>query len=406
MSTKTRNNNSSSKPNKDTSLLANWRPIRLLNVDYKIATKAIANRLKKVLGKIINNTQTGFIKGRYIGENVRLIFETIEYVKSNKLPGLLLFADFEKAFDSLNHDFMLKCIDHFNFGDSFKRWIKLFYNNVTSMVINNGYMSESFTIKQGVRQGCPLSSTIFILCIEVLSSFIEKDNEIKGIELNGHEVKQTLFADDATFLNNGSQQSFEKLVDVIEQFGNISGLKLNSNKTIVLKIGTLKDTNIKYNTNFKWTSDRAQTLGMTFTNCNEQNKEINIKPKLENFYKCLKQWEHRKLTLMGKITVIKTYALPKLIYPFTVLQNPSEDTLKEITKAMYKFIWDKKPDKIKREVLTSDYESGGLKMIDIKLFLRSLKASWIKRIMDTENKGSWKVFYTLIINKVGGNLIF
>ena len=76
----------------------NWRPITLLNCDYKIAAKAIANRLKNVIPKIINNDQTGFLKGRFIGENIILIDGIINHTKSNNIPGLLLFLDFEKAF--------------------------------------------------------------------------------------------------------------------------------------------------------------------------------------------------------------------------------------------------------------------------------------------------------------------
>ena len=80
------------------------RPISLLNVDYKIATKTIANRIKKVITNLVSNAQSGFIKGRYIGENIRLIHEILDYVDENKLPAILFFSDFEKAFDRLNHD--------------------------------------------------------------------------------------------------------------------------------------------------------------------------------------------------------------------------------------------------------------------------------------------------------------
>ena len=93
------------KSGKDTSFLENWRPISLLNVDYKITTKAIANRVKKVLPKIIHNSQTGFLKGRYIGENIRLLFELLEHAEKQHIPGMIFFSDFEKAFDSIDHDF-------------------------------------------------------------------------------------------------------------------------------------------------------------------------------------------------------------------------------------------------------------------------------------------------------------
>ena len=90
-------------PKEDAELyfIKNWRPITLLNTDYKIAAKAIANRIKSVLPRLINNDQTGFMKGRFIGENIRLIDSIVRYAAENNIPGLLLFIDFEKAFDSL-----------------------------------------------------------------------------------------------------------------------------------------------------------------------------------------------------------------------------------------------------------------------------------------------------------------
>ena len=77
------------KSEKDITILENWRPISLLNVDYKIANKAIANRLKRVLPNIINNSQTGFLNGKYIGENIRILFELFDYVEENEIPGMV-----------------------------------------------------------------------------------------------------------------------------------------------------------------------------------------------------------------------------------------------------------------------------------------------------------------------------
>ena len=169
------------KPNKDIEKLENWRPISLLNVDYKIATKAIANRIKPIITSIVDNSQTGFIKGRFIGENIRLLFDIIETAEEQNNPGLLFFSDFEKAFDSLDHAYMFKCLKHLNFGNSFTKWIKLFYTDVKSCVANNGYMSNFFSIHRGVRQGCPLSTYLFIICIELLSYKISTNEDLKGI---------------------------------------------------------------------------------------------------------------------------------------------------------------------------------------------------------------------------------
>ena len=101
--------------------------------------------------------------------------------------------------------FMFKTLDHFNFGPDLKHWIKLFYKDANSCVINNGNYSSFFPIQRGVRQGCPLSPYLFIICIELLSYEVSTNKNINGINHCNEEVKNTLFADDATFLTDGSK---------------------------------------------------------------------------------------------------------------------------------------------------------------------------------------------------------
>ena len=115
-------------------LLKNWRPISLLNTNYKIATRCIASRLKQVLSSIIHPDQTGYLKGRYIGENVILLFGVIEHAQENEIPGLLFFADFEKAFDTLNHNFILQALNFFKFGNDLKQWISVFFTKIAQAV--------------------------------------------------------------------------------------------------------------------------------------------------------------------------------------------------------------------------------------------------------------------------------
>ena len=182
------------KKNKPRQYLKNWRPITLLNCDYKIAAKSIATRLKKVLPYLINNDQTGFLKGRFIGENIRLINSVIDYAEKQNIPDLLLFVDFEKAFDTLEWTFIEKTLSFYNFGASIKSWIKLFYSGITSCIQNNGWSSDFFQLGRGVRQGCPLSPYLFILCVEILANAIRNNDGIKGICISDSECKLSQYA--------------------------------------------------------------------------------------------------------------------------------------------------------------------------------------------------------------------
>ena len=109
---------------------------------------------------------------------------------------------------------------------------------------------------------------------------------------------------------------------------------------------------------------------------------------------------------MGKITVIKTFALAKLIYPFTVLLYPLREVIQKLNSEIFSFIWDSTPDKIKRTTLYRDYKNGGLRVINLKYFLNALKASWLKRIFDDESTfTSWKSFYKQKRTSFGDNLV-
>ena len=114
-----------------------------MNSDYKIAAKAIANRLQNVLSKLIDSDQTGFLKGRFIGENIRLIDGLINHTAARNIPGLLMFLDFEKAVDTVEWSFIWKTLSSFNFGTSLINWIKLCYRNIESCVLNNVWASNS-----------------------------------------------------------------------------------------------------------------------------------------------------------------------------------------------------------------------------------------------------------------------
>ena len=144
-----------------------------------------------MLPNIIDNDQTGFLKGRFIGENVRLIDSIIIFAAANKIPELLLFLYFEKASDTVEWAFVPKNFQVYNFEPSLIKWIKLRYHNIESCVLNNGWFSNFFRPERGVRQGCPLSPYLFILCVETLASAIRGCEKIKGISVNGIETETT-----------------------------------------------------------------------------------------------------------------------------------------------------------------------------------------------------------------------
>ena len=150
----------------------------------------------------------------------------------------MLFIDFEKAFDTLEWNFIEKTLRYYNFGDSLITWVKLFYNDISSCIQNNGWSSAFFNLTRGVRQGCPLSSYLFILCVEILGNAIRNHNQIKGICVLGTECKLSQYADDTTFILDGSDNSVHQSFSLLDSFATISGLRINYEKIEALWIGS------------------------------------------------------------------------------------------------------------------------------------------------------------------------
>jgi hypothetical protein len=173
--------------------LKNCGPISLLNVDYKICASAIALRFKKVLTYLISDTQMGFMKGHFIGECTKLICDIIE-----KCDESNILLDFEKAFDSVEWNFIRKSLEFLRFGPSIIHWFKTFYHNSESCVLNNGHLSKCFKIECGVRQGDPLSPYLFILSVELISAAIKFHPNINGIKIDDSEFLISQYADDST----------------------------------------------------------------------------------------------------------------------------------------------------------------------------------------------------------------
>ena len=253
------------KPNKAKFDLKNWRPISLLGVDYKIASAAIANRIKKVLPTIISHTQKGFLKNRSIAENTRLIYDIIDKLNSNNQEGLLLLIDFEKAFDSVEWNFLDGALKVFNFGQSMRRWVKTFYKNINSSVLYNGHCSNCFSVSRGVRQGDPLSPYLFIICAELLADAIKQNGEINGITVNNEEFLLGQYADDTFFLLDGTRTSLSQCLDTLELFGECSGLKVNVEKAVWLGSKRFSKDILLPEKNLAWVfNEHFDILGITF----------------------------------------------------------------------------------------------------------------------------------------------
>ena len=233
----------------------------------------------------------------------RSIPDIIDHTESPKLSGILLFIDFEKALDSNEWDFLYQLLEAFNFGPTLVRWIKTFYNNVSSCVINNGLFSEPFKLERGVRQGDPLSPYLFVVAIEILAISLRSNKHIEGIKIDNDEIKTLVYADYMidTLANMSSVEIF---MQTLKNFEKCSGLKMNISKTKAMWIGASKNS-LKKPLGLEWCTG-VKTFGIHFSCDQGQIMKQNFHERLTDIKKTINLWSLRGLSLFGKVTFCTT----------------------------------------------------------------------------------------------------
>ena len=139
------------KKDRDEKFIKNLRPISLLNIDTKLISKILAGRLKNVLLSLISSDQTAYVKGRFISEDSRLISDVLEICDKLQIKRFLMTVDIEKAFDSINHCFLIKVLEKYGFQKDFIKSIKILPQNQESCIINSGTTTNYFKLEKGTR---------------------------------------------------------------------------------------------------------------------------------------------------------------------------------------------------------------------------------------------------------------
>ena len=366
--------------------LSNFRPLSITNYDYKILAFALAGRFQKVVNEIINFDQSASIRPRFIGTSVRNIIDIFEYCEANNKTGALLCTDFEKAYDTVEHSFLFSVLKRFNFGDNLISWIKLLYADPVFKVKNNGWISKSYRMERGIRQGCPISSILFIIVIEILAIAIRQSKAIHGIDINNNEHKIILYADDTTICVN-DKESIPEVVKVITAFSHLAGPRLNMRKTRGIWLGPLKDHGIRIMAGITFTGKPVKCLGIYLGHDNKRCIDMNWNYRLEKLTKYIHHLDKLNLSFFVKVSVIKCHIVSKFVYPASVLSVP-EEIIKSLQSKIYKFLWNGKTEKVKRALLCNTILNGGINMVNIHAFMEAIKASWITKIITIPGKWS------------------
>lgn len=290
----------------------------------------------------------GYVKNRNIADNIRTVADLLHHTKLQQLPGILINIDFKKAFDSLDWIFLKLILEKFNFGATFINWIQTLYQGSSSCIINKGVTSEYFLLGRGVRQGDPLSPYLFILAVEILASIIRQENRIKGFTFQNQEVKLLQYADDTTGIL-ADIKSARLFLEVVEEFGTFSGLKLNREKTEGMWIGS-KHTESSRPLGISWPNKPLRFLGVYVGYDEEACNALNFESRIHKCRQIMGMWQRRNLTFQGRIQIIKTFIISQFLFTMSATVIPDK-YIKEINAMMFKFIWKGKRERIKRSIL-------------------------------------------------------
>ena len=318
------------KEGKDLTQIGNWRPITLTNCDLKIYTKNLSNRVAKVLDKVIFYTQTAYIPGRNVHNNLRMFEFYRKYCEENNVDAILMSLDAKKAFDSVDHKYMAATLKKYGFSDQFIDTVKLLYNDIKADILVNGYRTVSIKIGRCVKQGDALSCALFILCLDPLIRNIENNPQISAIEVRTPltnlrlNPKTGTFADDVGVLTRKSNRCIREVYMEYRRFSERSGVTLNETKTKILCLN--KPGPVFLPTTFRVElTDKSFSLqsvksvkicGITYSNFPDVSFRENVTDKVSKLKKRLLAWQFRGLSLGGKILIVKTFGISQLINLF------------------------------------------------------------------------------------------
>ena len=397
---------------KDPDNIANYRPITLLNTDYKIFTKALSLKLAYAAEDIIHQDQAGFIRGRSIFDQVKTTKLVTDYMERSQKARAVVALDQEKAYDKILHPYLWAVLRKFEIPENFIKTIKSLYDGAETKVMINGELSEAFTICRGVRQGDALSCLLFDIAIEPLAENIRKSQEITGIQIPGRRgyLKVKMFADDTTVYLSETD-SIEDLQTILTKWCGVSGAKFNIEKTEIIPLGSreqreeiiqsrkLNQTNretIPAHIHVAKDGEPVRILGAWIGNNVDQ--ATTWAPILEDCCKRLKRWGAARHSLEGRRLIVQMQVGGVTQY-LTKVQGMPREVETELNKLIRRFMWNnEKSDTVNHTQMTTKHKKGGKKVLDIETRNKAIHLTWLKAYLNLDSKrATWTYFADAMI---------
>jgi hypothetical protein len=388
--------------------IENYRPITLLNTDYKLMTKVLAMRLAEAAPTLLHKSQAGFVPGRQISEQTQLFKMVLSYAEAAEENGMIVALDQAKAYDKIEHDYLWKTLKAFKIPDNFIRTVQSLYSNASTRVMINGTLSSKFRVTRGVRQGDPLSCLLFDLGIEPLSLMIRKSN-LKGLTVprTQERLVANLFADDTTtFLTE--DDSLADLTKILDQWCLAAGAQFNTSKTQILPMGSktfrakfiqnrrAKDEHEKIPESIHIAKDGESIRILGAWLGNDTIDTMPWSPIIEKIETALARWENTKPTIEGRKLLVQMIAGGFTQYLTQVQQMPKKIE-KQLQKIIRTFIWGDKKSPVKENMLLAPKDMGGRGLLDIHARNEAIQLMWLKSYLNLDpSRALWADYSTLL----------
>ncbi|GJW11417.1 RNA-directed DNA polymerase, eukaryota, reverse transcriptase zinc-binding domain protein [Tanacetum coccineum] len=285
-------------------------PILLIGIHYKIIAKILANRLSKVIDKVVSKEQSTFISGHQILDGPLIISEIIQWYKKRKKKMLIFKVDFEKAFDSVSWKYLDFVLHSLHFASKWRSWITASLHSSRASILINGNPTSEFSIKRGLRQGDPLSPFLFILVMEglhcVMSNAVSS-GLIRGIKLGSSDITLSylFYADNVVITTDWNSCDIDNIIQVLHVFYLASGLRINIHKSNLYGIGVSNDeiSSLASRTGCATGSFPFTYLGLSIGA--NMNLTSSWSVLIDRFQKRLSSWKANLLSIGGRLTLIK-----------------------------------------------------------------------------------------------------
>ena len=379
------------KPGRDRDLCASYRPISLLNVDYKIYTSIISKRLDTFTTDLIDEDQTGFVRGRQTQDNIRRTLHIIDQANKQKRETVLVSIDAEKAFDRVNWTFLFTVLERFGFNERSIRTIQTLYQRPTARLKINGSLTGKFELQRSTRQGCCLSPTLFAYFIEPLAEAIRENKLIQGVTVCGVEQKVSLFADDVIAYVERPSDSIPELLGLLESYGRLSGYKINITKTQILTVNYTPSKQIRERFDLNWNLKKIKYLGIEVTRQLAGLYKANYEKINCELLQDIHRWSTLTLDFSSRIELIRMNVLPRLLYLFQSL--PIEIPQTQFTswdKMISRFIWNGKRPRVRFKTLQLQRERGGLSLPNLKEYFHAAQLKYVACWCRPDYTAKWK----------------